>query len=263
MMQPGRGEGRRAASSPGAGEEGLRRDASAWPLAARSSWPLLAAATWAGRRRADEDAPRVRFPADVPPRNDILRRQPRARAHARRRHALRRCLPAGRATGRYPVIVSRTPYSTERFPTAYDAAVYFAQRGYVYVFQDIRGRHESEGRWEPFFDDEKDGYDTVEWAAKQPWSNGKVAMQGGSYLGQNQWRAAQADAAQPGHDLPDGRLDQPLSRLDHAQRRLAPVVQLRLGTGAPGVAHHAEPRAAHARAGCARSTTTRCSGTCP
>ena len=94
------------------------------------------------------------------------------------------------------MIVSRTPYSTERFPTAYDAAVYFSQRGYVYVFQDIRGRHESEGRWEPFFDDEKDGYDTIEWAAKQPWSNGKVAMQGGSYLGQNQWRAAQA--APPG-----------------------------------------------------------------
>jgi hypothetical protein len=75
---------------------------------------------------------------------------------------------------------------------AYDAAVYFAQRGYVYVYQDVRGRHESDGRWEPFFDDEKDGYDTVEWAAKQPWSDGKVAMQGGSYLGQNQWRAAQA-----------------------------------------------------------------------
>jgi len=96
--------------------------------------------------------------------------------------------------GKFPVIVSRTPYSTERFPTAYDAAVYFAQRGYVYVFQDIRGRHESEGRWEPFFDDEKDGVDTIAWAAAQPWSTGKVAMQGGSYLGQNQWRAAQAGA---------------------------------------------------------------------
>ena len=94
--------------------------------------------------------------------------------------------------GRYPVLVSRTPYSTERFPTAYDAAVYFAQRGYVYVYQDVRGRHESDGVWEPFFATRGDGYDTIEWAAKQPWSNGKVAMQGGSYLGQNQWRAAQA-----------------------------------------------------------------------
>ena len=94
--------------------------------------------------------------------------------------------------GRYPVLISRTPYSTERFPSAYEAAVYFAQRGYVYVYQDVRGRHESDGVWEPFRNDERDGFDTIAWAAKQPWSNGKVAMQGGSYLGQNQWRAAQA-----------------------------------------------------------------------
>jgi putative CocE/NonD family hydrolase len=96
------------------------------------------------------------------------------------------------AAGKYPVIVSRTPYSTERAPSAYDAAVYFARRGYVYVFQDVRGRHESEGKWEPFRNDIEDGYDTIEWAAAQPWSNGKVGMQGGSYLGHVQWRAAMA-----------------------------------------------------------------------
>ena len=133
----------------------------------------------------------VRFPADAPPRNDIaldnrvsipLRDGVLLFADVYR--------PAG--DGRYPVLVSKTPYSTERFPTAYDAAVYFAQRGYVYVYADVRGRHESEGRWQPFFNSEKDGYDVIEWAAKQRWSNGKVAMQGGSYLGQNQWRAAQA-----------------------------------------------------------------------
>lgn len=94
--------------------------------------------------------------------------------------------------GKYPVIVSRTPYSTERAPNAYDAAVYFSQRGFVYVFQDVRGRHESEGKWEPFRNDIEDGFDTIEWAAKQPWSNGKVGMQGGSYLGHVQWRAAMA-----------------------------------------------------------------------
>ena len=98
--------------------------------------------------------------------------------------------------GQYPVIVSRTPYSTERFPSAYAAAVYFSRRGYVYVFQDVRGRHESEGRWEPLRDDIEDGYDTIEWAARQRWSNGKVGMEGGSYLGHVQWRAAQA---QPPH----------------------------------------------------------------
>jgi uncharacterized protein len=133
----------------------------------------------------------VRFPADVPPRNDIaldnrvpipLRDGVRLFADVYR--------PAG--DGRYPVLVSKTPYSTERFPTAYEAAVYFAQRGYVYVYADVRGRHESEGEWQPFFNSAKDGYDVIEWAAKQRWSDGKVAMQGGSYLGQNQWRAAQA-----------------------------------------------------------------------
>ncbi len=92
--------------------------------------------------------------------------------------------------GRYPVLVSRTPYSTERYPSAYAAAVFFAQRGYVFVYQDVRGRHESEGKWEPFRNDIEDGYDTIEWAAKQPWSNGKVGMEGGSYLGHVQWRAA-------------------------------------------------------------------------
>ena len=98
--------------------------------------------------------------------------------------------PAG--DSKHPVIVSRTPYSTERSPNSYSAAVYFSRRGYVYVYQDVRGRHESEGSWEPFRDDIEDGYDTIEWAAKQAWSNGKVGMEGGSYLGHVQWRAAQA-----------------------------------------------------------------------
>jgi len=134
----------------------------------------------------------VRFPPpDVPERNDILLYN---RVPIPMRDGVSLYADVYRPVGnqRYPVIVSRTPYSTERFPSAYEAGVYFSRRGYVYVFQDVRGRHESDGRWEPFFDDERDGYDTVEWAARQPWSNGKVGMQGGSYLGQNQWRAAQA-----------------------------------------------------------------------
>jgi putative CocE/NonD family hydrolase len=161
----------------------------------RYTWLALAVAlpfAFAERPSSANDQPTaVRFPADVPPRNDI-RLDNRVPTRMRDGVTLYADVYRPAAEGRYPVIVSRTPYSTERFPSAYDAAVYFSQRGYVYVFQDIRGRHESEGRWEPFFDDEKDGYDTIEWAAKQPWSNGKVAMQGGSYLGQNQWRAAQA-----------------------------------------------------------------------
>jgi putative CocE/NonD family hydrolase len=142
---------------------------------------------------AADSASHVRFPADPGVRNEI-RVENRVAVPMRDGVNLYADVYRPAGEGRYPVILSRTPYSTERFPTAYDAAVYFAQRGYAYVFQDIRGRHESEGRWEPFFDDEKDGVDTVAWAAKQPWSTGKVAMQGGSYLGQNQWRAAQAGA---------------------------------------------------------------------
>ena len=143
-------------------------------------------------RSAVQTTAAVRFPPpDVPERNDILLDN---RVPIPMRDGVSLYADVYRPVGneRYPVIVSRTPYSTERFPSAYEAGVYFSRRGYVYVFQDVRGRHESDGRWEPFFDDERDGYDTVEWAASQPWSNGKVGMQGGSYLGQNQWRAAQA-----------------------------------------------------------------------
>jgi uncharacterized protein len=137
------------------------------------------------------DASRVQFPADTPPRNDFVIENHVAMP-MRDGVALYADVYRPIGDGRYPVLISRTPYSTERFPSAYDAAVYFAQRGYVYVYQDVRGRHESDGAWEPFRDDERDGVDTIAWAAKQPWSTGKVAMQGGSYLGQNQWRAAQA-----------------------------------------------------------------------
>jgi uncharacterized protein len=90
--------------------------------------------------------------------------------------------------GKYPVIVIRTPYGTQREGT-HAELFRFAEHGYVVVNQDVRGRFESDGKWTPFFDEGKDGYDTIEWAAKQAWSNGKVASQGGSYLGNNQWLA--------------------------------------------------------------------------
>ncbi len=94
-----------------------------------------------------------------------------------------------KADGRYPVLVVRTPYGVQR-DLVHETMMKFAQRGYAVVVQDVRGRYESEGRWDPFRDEAKDGFDTVEWAAKQSWSNGKVGMQGGSYLGHVQWRAA-------------------------------------------------------------------------
>ena len=91
--------------------------------------------------------------------------------------------------GKYPTLVVRTPYGVQR-PGMHETMVKFAQHGYAVVLQDVRGRFESEGKWEPFRDEAKDGYETIEWAAKQTWSNGKVGTQGGSYLGHNQWQAA-------------------------------------------------------------------------
>lgn len=91
--------------------------------------------------------------------------------------------------GKYPVLVVRTPYGVQR-DGVHESAIWFAQNGYAVIVQDVRGRYESEGKWDPFRAEAKDGADTVQWAAKQPWSNGKVAMQGGSYLGHVQWRAA-------------------------------------------------------------------------
>lgn len=92
------------------------------------------------------------------------------------------------APGKYPVIVTRTPYGTQRDGVS-DEMIPFAQNGFAVVMQDVRGRYESEGKWEPFRNEGRDGYDTIEWAAKQPWSNGKVGSQGGSYLGHVQWAA--------------------------------------------------------------------------
>ena len=91
--------------------------------------------------------------------------------------------------GKYPTIVSSTPYGVQR-DGAHEMFVRFAQHGYAVVFFDVRGRYESEGRWEPFRNEAKDGYESIEWAAAQPFSNGKVATYGGSYVGHNQWAAA-------------------------------------------------------------------------
>ena len=91
------------------------------------------------------------------------------------------------AGGVFPVILVRTPYKKEMNELQ---ARYYARRGYVYVVQDCRGRFGSPGTWEPFIDESRDGYDAVEWAAVQPWSNGKVGMIGASYLGWVQWWAA-------------------------------------------------------------------------
>jgi putative CocE/NonD family hydrolase len=86
-----------------------------------------------------------------------------------------------------PVVLVRTPYKKEMNELQ---AKFYARRGYVYAVEDCRGRFGSPGAWEPFVNESKDGYDTIEWLAQQPFSNGKVGMIGGSYLGWVQWWAA-------------------------------------------------------------------------
>jgi putative CocE/NonD family hydrolase len=88
-----------------------------------------------------------------------------------------------------PVVVARTPYGKNGAVPALVLAP-LIERGYAVVAQDCRGRFNSGGTWVPFFCELADGYDTVEWAARQPWSNGRVAMMGASYGGYTQLAAA-------------------------------------------------------------------------
>jgi uncharacterized protein len=83
-----------------------------------------------------------------------------------------------------PVIFELTPYISDSYN---DRATYFARHGYVFAIVDVRGRGNSEGKFDPFFQEPQDGFDIVEWLAKQTWSNGKVTMWGGSYAGFDQW----------------------------------------------------------------------------
>ncbi len=100
--------------------------------------------------------------------------------------------PAGDgADGEYPVLLTRLPYGKDLpLGTSYLDPVKAAEAGYIVVVQDVRGRYASEGKFTPFVKEYEDGYDTVEWAAKLPGSNGRVGMYGLSYFGKTQWHAA-------------------------------------------------------------------------
>lgn len=93
------------------------------------------------------------------------------------------------AEGRFPVIVLRTPYN-KNAASRLNLARYFAARGYVFVVMDVRGRGDSDGRFVPYVNEGRDGYDTIEWCAIQTWSTGKVGTQGCSYNSHAQWLAA-------------------------------------------------------------------------
>lgn len=94
-----------------------------------------------------------------------------------------------KADGKFPVLMTRTPYNRK------DAATgnYLASHGYVVILQDTRGRFDSEGEFYPFRHEANDGYDTIEWAAALPYSDGRVGTFGGSYVGATQMLAASSN----------------------------------------------------------------------
>jgi putative CocE/NonD family hydrolase len=94
------------------------------------------------------------------------------------------------AEGRFPGVLVLTPYDNNAAGLRQRAG-WFARRGYAVALADARGRYDSEGDWDPFGAKHKsDGYDLVEWLAKEPWCSGRVGMMGGSYLGWTQWWTA-------------------------------------------------------------------------
>jgi uncharacterized protein len=96
--------------------------------------------------------------------------------------------PAG--DGPFPVLVYRTPYGKHFALEEYTTFRRAVERGYAVVVQDVRGRYASDGNFVAYQQEGHDGYDTIEWAAAQPWSNGSVGTFGLSYPGAVQWLAA-------------------------------------------------------------------------
>lgn len=94
--------------------------------------------------------------------------------------------PQGQAAP-LPCVFTLTPYIAASY---HDRGMYFAAHGYVFLTVDVRGRGNSEGQFTPLLQEARDGYDVVEWLAKQSYCNGKISMWGGSYAGYDQWATA-------------------------------------------------------------------------
>lgn len=131
--------------------------------------------TSSDERAAREPAPVILQDVDVPMRDGVV-----LRADVYR--------PAG--PGSFPVLIYRTPYGKAEAAEYYDTHLRAVARGYAVVLQDVRGRYASEGEFKPYRNEGADGYDTIEWAAAQSWSNGIVGTYGLSYPGAVQWLAA-------------------------------------------------------------------------
>ncbi len=88
--------------------------------------------------------------------------------------------------GPFPALLARTSYDKSAQRYVDTIPDFFVPRGYVVVLQDLRGRYRSEGTGQYFHTanehEGRDGYDTVEWIAAQPWSNGRVGTLGSSHV---------------------------------------------------------------------------------
>ena len=142
--------------------------------------------------------------------------------------------PAGEGT--FPVLLQRTPYNKDN---AADLRAGGRARLMV-VVQDVRGRYTSEGEWYPFKHETDDGYDTVEWAAALPHSNGKVGMFGGSYVGATQMLAAIGHPPHLAGICPVVTASQLPRKLDLPGRRIRAMVQRIMDLGPR--AGHVQPR---------------------
>ena len=159
------------------------------------------------------------------------------------------------APGRYPALLQRTPYSKDG-ESCVEQGRRLAERGYVVVQQDVRGRFRSDGEFLPGFysadhRDAEDGYDTVEWAAALPWSDGRVGTFGGSYCGWTQWELAHTRPPHLAAMIPSAiaanLLDREMSGVLRLGRvlwwsvnTLAPDVRLRLGETGPTTVEEAQ-----------------------
>src|SRR3954447_14076537 len=128
--------------------------------------------------------------ASIPPRHDVLV-QHDVEARMRDGVVLRANVYRPADDGAYPVLLSRQPYNKDvNINLMYADPVGLAAHGYIVVMQDVRGRYASDGEFSPSDQEFDDGYDSVQWAAALPGSDGQVGMFGRSYHSETQWRAA-------------------------------------------------------------------------
>src|SRR5260370_4593088 len=94
------------------------------------------------------------------------------------------------ADGKFPALIYRTPYGKHFALKEYKTFEKAVARGYAVVVQDVRGRYASDGDFVAYQNEGRDGYDTIEWTARQSWCDGNVGTFGLSYPGAVQWLAA-------------------------------------------------------------------------